>query len=126
MQLVRMCGVVLWSSVDEGRAVIWCEDQGNLAFYKAMDRDAHGGAALDPGDLIEFDLDDADDHRIASNPRLLVEDHAPRIAHGLRSGAQAMRSVTDAVRTMPASENSNVVMFPHPRRSDHAPRVAIA
>ncbi|WP_425039167.1 hypothetical protein [Primorskyibacter sp. S187A] len=84
MLVERMCGVVLWSSDDDAQAVIWCEDHGNLAFYTAQETDMHAGLALDAGDLIDFELDDAAEHRLAHNPRLLVEDHAPNLAQGLR------------------------------------------
>ncbi|MGX9354416.1 hypothetical protein ACS3SW_04425 [Roseobacteraceae bacterium S113] len=108
MNANKMCGVVLWASDDEGRAVIWCEDHGNLAFYNRHCADIHLGPALDPGDLIEFDLDDHAEHRLAHNPRLLVEDHSPSIAHGLKD-AQEHQPVTERADT-------NVVAFPRNRR----------
>lgn len=105
----RMCGVVLWASEDEGRAVIWCEDHGNLAFYKASECDLHGGPNLDPGDLIDFDLEDQAEHRLAYNPRLLVQDHSPAIASGLRQGARKMDVMSKMKKP---AQNDNVVPMP--------------
>lgn len=48
-----MLGLVLWSDSAAGRAVIWCEDHGDLAFYEAQ------GAAVPvrAGDLVHATLD---------------------------------------------------------------------
>lgn len=66
-----MYGVVLWSDNEDGNAVIWCEDHGELAFCRQGNK--ADSVELDMGDWIQFDLD-ADRHqRIASNPRLVAE-----------------------------------------------------
>lgn len=117
MTSVRMCGVVLWSCPDDGRAVIWCEDHGKLAFYaEAKSRrvccDMHRGVALDAGDLIEFDVEDEQDKRRAHNPRLLVADHAPCIATDLQRSAQPdMRRNGVGLVTRNAAETAEVVPF---------------
>lgn len=33
-----MLGVVLWADIDDRKAVIWCEDHGNLAYYTAAEQ----------------------------------------------------------------------------------------
>ncbi|MBE1282389.1 MAG: hypothetical protein GJ676_03665 [Rhodobacteraceae bacterium] len=66
-----MFGVVLWSDIDERKAVIWCEDHGDLAFYNQPD-DA-GNLALDAGDWVQFDLTMEQHMRYAHNPRLVSE-----------------------------------------------------
>ena len=43
----HMYGVVLWADASDTKAVIWCEDQGNLAYYTAAEEDIHEGPALD-------------------------------------------------------------------------------
>ncbi len=64
-----MNGVVLWSDAADRKAVIWCEDHGDLAFY----RQPEGGAAvaLDVGDWVQFDLTIERSLRCARNPRLM-------------------------------------------------------
>ena len=49
-----MNGVVLWSNESQQKAVIWCEDQGDLAFYSQEQCQAL--VDLHVGDLICFDL----------------------------------------------------------------------
>ncbi|MCH2164322.1 MAG: hypothetical protein MK098_06675 [Marinovum sp.] len=122
MQTPRMCGVVLWSSIEEGRAIIWCEDHGDLAFYHADQTDVHLGGMLDAGDLIDFDVDDDSDHRLATNPRLLVEDHAPRLPQGLRHGTNALRNASEPE----PSQDSNVIRMPKSRRPASQTHVALA
>lgn len=79
-----MFGVVLWSSQSEGKAVIWCEDHGDLAFYNA-DSDAHHDAILgfDAGDLVQFELSQEKYMRRASNARLVKEGQFPGLPDDL-------------------------------------------
>lgn len=66
-----MYGVVIWSDEDEQKAVIWCEDHGDLAFYRQADGD--GRLSLDAGDWVQFDLTMEQQMRYALNPRLVAE-----------------------------------------------------
>lgn len=66
-----MYGVVIWSDEDEQKAVIWCEDHGDLAFYRQADGD--GRLTLDAGDWVQFDLTMEQHMRYALNPRLVAE-----------------------------------------------------
>lgn len=130
----RMCGVVLWSSNVEGRAVIWCEDHGKLAFYaKAASQraccDMHAGVALDAGDLIEFDVEDQAHQRRAHNPRLLVPDHAPCIATDLRQEARVQQAApsccASAAEAAMPRQSAEIVEFT-PRAAMAARRRATA
>lgn len=52
-----MYGVILWSNSDDRKAVIWCEDQGHLAYYEdELPTDGGTGAFFDAGDYVEFDV----------------------------------------------------------------------
>ncbi|MCE8518699.1 hypothetical protein KBY31_18425 [Ruegeria pomeroyi] len=64
-----MFGVVLWSDSDDQKAVIWCEDHGDLAFYRKTD--AQASVCLDVGDWVQFDLVTERKQRLALNPRLV-------------------------------------------------------
>ncbi|MCE8511075.1 hypothetical protein KBY24_00675 [Ruegeria pomeroyi] len=64
-----MLGVVLWSDRDDQKAVIWCEDHGDLAFYRKTD--AQASVSLDVGDWVQFDLVTERKQRLALNPRLI-------------------------------------------------------
>jgi hypothetical protein len=77
-----MYGVVLWSNPDEGKAVIWCEDQGDLAYMKP------GGLGPDPvlieaGDLVELELSGTSDVRCVSSARLVERQAYPSLADKL-------------------------------------------
>lgn len=98
----RMYGVVLWADDCDSKAVIWCEDHGNLAYYSAAEQNIHKGFALDAGDLIQFDLREEADIRKARNLQRVDAGYAPDLARNLRSKAEA-----------PApSRGDNVVAFP--------------
>lgn len=78
-----MFGVVLWSDTEDRKAVIWCEDHGDLAFYNKTEELCSAEFALDAGDLVQFDLT-VDRHlRFAHNPRLVSEGVCPDIADTL-------------------------------------------
>lgn len=78
----RMFGVVLWAQPDGSKAVIWCEDQGELAFWntdRTLSEQERGKSvephALDTGDLIQFDLSVSDGVRQAQKVRVLLRNY---------------------------------------------------
>ncbi|MFC3117490.1 hypothetical protein ACFOHS_00995 [Jhaorihella thermophila] len=79
-----MFGVVLWSDRKDNKAVIWCEDHGDLAFYRPCCEEA--GVSLDTGDWVQFDLTTERDMRLAHNPRLVAEGAYAGIADVLGRG----------------------------------------
>ena len=82
-----MLGVVLWSDASDRKAVIWCEDQGDLAFVNASDgydTVLHHDSFFDAGDLLQFDMKVKDQTRRATNTRLLVEKAATALPDILR------------------------------------------
>lgn len=84
-----MFGVVLWSDTNDRKAVIWCEDHGDLAFYGSAQEVPLPELALDAGDLVQFDLTEEQHLRFAHNPRLVSEGVCPDLA-----GALAPKSPT--------------------------------
>ena len=83
-----MYGVVLWSDQDEQKAVIWCEDHGDLAFYGGCAASVFDGPVLDAGDLVHFQVLEGDTMRLARNPELISEQHAPAIAERLKAALE--------------------------------------
>ena len=73
-----MLGVVLWSDNNENKAVIWCEDHGDLAYFDGTGGLIYEGLPLDAGDLVSFEMEYARDLRLARNMR--------RIEHGSYEG----------------------------------------
>ncbi|MGR3599125.1 MAG: hypothetical protein ACU0FH_01790 [Heliomarina sp.] len=66
-----MYGIVLWSDRSERQAVIWCEDQGDLAYCRQTAE--HGSGSIHAGDWVQFDITQNAQQRYAHNPRLVVE-----------------------------------------------------
>jgi len=77
-----MNGVVLWSDVDRNKAVIWCEDQGELAFF--AQKASFDVVDLHEGDLICFDLTVQHNKRMAENPQILEEAACMGLARSLK------------------------------------------
>ncbi len=52
----EMIGVILWSDPAAEKAVIWCEDHGDLAFLSRAECKVLPDAFFDVGDMVEFDV----------------------------------------------------------------------
>jgi hypothetical protein len=51
-----MIGVILWSDHAAEKAVIWCEDHGDLAFLSRSDCKTMPNTFLNVGDMVDFDV----------------------------------------------------------------------
>ena len=115
---IDMYGVVLWSDKEDSKAVIWCEDHGDLAFYDGASDCALDGCTLDAGDLVKFILSEDRDMRLATNPRLVAEQQYPGLADSLltkgdcpaTAHAHAQKSGADACNVIPFTPRNE-----HPR-----------
>lgn len=103
-----MYGVVLWSDIEERKAVIWCEDHGDLAFYSGQCDLFLDGPLLDAGDLVYFQISEGQEMRLASNPRLVAEQQFPNIAQRLKANGTS-NTVRPATPTNSAA--TNVIHF---------------
>lgn len=101
-----MFGVVLWSDAQEKKAVIWCEDHGDLAFYRQSGDSVD--VTLDAGDWVQFDLTTERHLRFAHNPRLISEGLCEGLSDVLESAAPG------AEPTVPRGHG---VVAVHPRDS---------
>ncbi len=109
-----MLGVVLWSDSAARKAVIWCEDHGDLAYYTGGN-ETEIGHRLDEGDLVRFDLRVADRMRYASNPRIIESKGAPGLRESLRGDAPGDDAATGS------GVGSNVVSLDRSRRRAACP-----
>lgn len=109
-----MYGVVLWSDVSDKKAVIWCEDHGDLAFFGGASASAFDGPALDAGDLVHFEVTENAPMRLAQNPELVAESHAPALAERLRAAMMAAGNTCSKEQSAqePSNDYDNVVSFP--------------
>lgn len=79
-----MIGVVLWSDPWDRKAVIWCEDQGDLAFLNASAEARATDAFFDAGDLVQFDMEIDASMRRVNNARLVIEKFGKGLPDALR------------------------------------------
>lgn len=80
-----MIGVVLWSDIDDNKAVIWCEDHGNLAFFNGGSHPSLDVFDFDAGDLVQFELTEEQHMRFARNPKRVSQSQYPSLAEDLQS-----------------------------------------
>lgn len=112
-----MIGVVLWSDAADRKAVIWCEDQGDLAFVNAPDTVLQNGGFFDAGDLVQFDVHMKDAMRRAHNPRLVME----------KAGTALPRVLHDEAKRASGTQSAGAIVLPFPTGTDQfedAPSVA--
>ena len=118
-----MFGVVLWSDEDQDKAVIWCEDHGDLAFYRKPEN--HTRIQLDAGDWVQFDMTMDRHLRFAHNPNPICEALYPELADTLGAVAPAHASVQ--VSHDPQDRGSaRIIPFSAARKPDLPARPGIA
>ncbi|OAN71348.1 hypothetical protein A8B82_03345 [Sulfitobacter sp. EhC04] len=84
-----MLGVVLWSDPVDRKAVFWCEDQGDLAFYAAGPATDPCDGFLDAGDMVTFSTDIVGKLRKARDVTLVQEQVCADLPEKLRDTSQA-------------------------------------
>jgi len=99
-----MNGVVLWSNDSQQKAVIWCEDQGDLAFYSQDQCQAL--VDLQEGDLICFDLTLHQNRRMIENPLVLEKATCTGLAERL-----FMAQPRAVVSLRPIQNSAQVIPF---------------
>ena len=97
-----MIGVVLWSDPAEKKAVLWCEDHGDLAYFDASSDELEGSAAILPGDMVEFDVSVHNRVRHAYNAMVIET----RVCNGLQEN---LRKTAFAGTAPPRPQAANVV-----------------
>jgi len=80
-----MIGVILWSDVADQKAVIWCEDHGDLAYLTQDGADMLPDAFVDAGDVVEFDLVTRRNLRLAESVTLIETADASHLVQALKS-----------------------------------------
>ncbi|MEP5731987.1 MAG: hypothetical protein ABJL67_21720 [Sulfitobacter sp.] len=75
-----MIGVVLWSDIDDQKAVFWCEDHGDLAYYDGTLDPTEETIPMNEGDMVEFDITLERKIRRAHKARLVEQ----RVCDGLQ------------------------------------------
>ena len=99
-----MYGVIIWSSHQQDKAVIWCEDQGDLAFFDQAESCCQLPKRLSAGDLIRFDISRMSDHRTAENLQI--------VAHG------ECRALPEELQRRVKPQRAKIVPFPEREEFD--------
>lgn len=104
-----MFGVVLWSDNNLNQAVIWCEDHGDLAFFKAGRECGSGPEDMQAGDLVSFELVAGNPLRLARDPTLVVTEKYPTLASDLKAVMKGHRAEEKPAASGPST--SGIVPF---------------
>lgn len=112
-----MFGVVLWSDSASGKAVIWCEDHGDLAFYTETETGSQ--VLLEEGDLVEFDIMLDRQFRFANNPRVVSNSYSSGLADALTYSADKPLARSDVEKCETGS--AQVIPFDRQRVSREPP-----
>ena len=78
-----MIGVVIWSSECSQKAVIWCEDQGPLAYLRGGDCLAGDAEWPVPGDLLRLECETVGNLRHARSVSVIASNVCPNIPNAL-------------------------------------------
>ncbi len=112
-----MIGVVLWSDNNAGKAVFWCEDQGDLAYYEDPLLQRNEACFFDTGDMVQFDITVHRRLRIAGNPRLIQEKVGDALPDALRREIGNCRLARDTKAAEAASPSAQIIQFAPRRRN---------
>ena len=99
-----MIGVILWRDLDDGKAVIWCEDQGDLAYLDQMEDIVDSTKSLSVGDIVRFDMSIRRNMRSALNVRRLLGNWGATLR-------DALRKVPSDPETLDASTGPQILTF---------------
>lgn len=82
-----MIGIVLWSDPADRKAVFWCEDQGDLAYFEDLDLADAAQDFFYAGDMVQFEVSSELRLRKAHDPKLLYEQTCSDLPDALRRNA---------------------------------------
>lgn len=107
-----MMGVVLWSDQEDCKAVFWCEDHGDLAYYDGIEKDNEACSPLSAGDLVNFEIITQGKTRRAQNAELVEQSTFGGLSETLKS--TVARNDREAAR---ASRGARVIALNGPGQS---------
>ena len=108
-----MLGVVLWCDTQSRKAVFWCEDHRDLAYYEATTDPKCGMPEFDAGDIVRFELRDDPYLRRAYDPCVVSDKSYSELPGWLRSTASV--KLTSGPRAQSARGSNAPNPRPHLR-----------
>lgn len=113
-----MLGVVLWSDQKDRKAVFWCEDHGDLAYYDGSTSGLDESMFFDAGDMVLFDVSVEQRLRKAINPRMVAERASVGLPETLKRVTQ--HEIPDALR-----QSAKIIAFNAKNRDAETPLSAM-
>ncbi|WP_057789568.1 hypothetical protein [Roseovarius atlanticus] len=104
-----MYGAVLWADRCTNRALIWCEDHGDLAFFEGEPANMSDASTFEEGDFVAFKIRDGRGMRLAFEVKVVTSDEYPRLARDLRGAASK-----DVAAASPAAPERKILPFVAP------------
>lgn len=102
-----MLGVVVWSNEPRNKAVIWCEDQGALAYLEGLANLSLGSDWPNPGDLVELECRLEGGLRLAHDVRLVSQGVGSALPQALRASV-AQADAASAGQVVPSSDQMHL------------------
>jgi len=96
-----MIGIVLWSDPEDQKAVFWCEDQGDLAYFEGGGTAGDLPASLHAGDMVQFGVTARKNMRLAHDPQVLQEQACAGLPQTLRNAAPSSPTDAASARIIP-------------------------
>lgn len=104
-----MLGVVVWADQANSKAIVWCEDHGDLAYISMCSHPTASGDDFDAGDLIQFDLALHNNLRMAENPKRVAQHYCASIDQVVETaGMIKTKASPQLAKTDPALEQVQV------------------
>ncbi len=100
-----MLGVVLWSDPSDGKAVFWCEDQGDLAYYDGISDGVHVDAMFEAGDMVQFQVTTHQRVRKAHDAHLVQEQGYAGLPETLRQSTAPAPESPQSAEIIPFALN---------------------
>lgn len=109
-----MIGVIVWSSADREKAVIWCEDHAALAYLQGRENLSNPATWPQPGDLVELDSETVGQLRHARRVTLISEREFAHLPELLRNAAPAEPHLRLVASNPPADIRGHVMADAEP------------
>lgn len=113
-----MYGVVLWRDLQKKCAVIWCEDHRNLAYFREDVGAAEPSLTFGPGDLVEFEVREENDMRLALAPSVVAERHYPNLPEELMRATPPSEQGGSTETSLPGREQGAARVLPFSEFAD--------
>lgn len=82
-----MLGLVIWQCQNSGRAIVWCSDHRELAYFDGKPKPGRVVEALDIGDLVEVEIKSQGSTRRCISLKLLQAAFLPNVVDDLKARA---------------------------------------